>query len=91
MEHESEQEQWRRRADHFIHVMSPPSTSTEGQNRHNVSMNPNLADIFQYNTSTPIDQLQPMRDVVRPNLRLRPAIKFPRLPVQTTSQKDFQL
>ena len=34
--------------------------SPEGQNRCTVNINPNPADVFQYNTSTPIDQLRPM-------------------------------
>ena len=60
-ERETEQEQLRWWADHFIHAMSPPSTSTE--NKRNVSVNPN-PDVFQYNTSTPVDQLRPMRPIV---------------------------
>ena len=55
LECESEQEQLRRWADHFIHAMSP-----EGQNRHTANVNPNPADVFQYNPSTPIDQVRPM-------------------------------
>ena len=55
LEHESEHEQLCRWADHFIHAMLP-----EGQNRCTVNVNPNPADVFQYNTNTPIDQLRPM-------------------------------
>ena len=53
-EREMEQEQLRWRADQFIHAMSLT------ENRQNVSINLNPADVFQYNTSTPIDQLRPM-------------------------------
>ena len=55
LECKSEQEQLCQWANHFIHAMSP-----EGQNRHTVNVNPKPADVFQYNTSTPIDQLRPM-------------------------------
>ena len=37
------------------------------------------------------DQEQPMRAAVRPTLHLRQTLKFPRLPVQATEQKDFKL
>ena len=37
------------------------------------------------------DQEQPMRAAVRPTLHLRQTLKFPRLPVQATQQKDFKL
>ena len=37
------------------------------------------------------DQNHPMKDIVRPTLHPRPTIKFPRLPVQGTRHKDFQL
>ena len=37
------------------------------------------------------DWEQPMRSVVRPTLCLRQTLKFPRLPVQATQQKDFKL
>ena len=34
---------------------------------------------------------QPMRTAVRPTLHPRQTLKFPRLPVQVTEQKDFKL
>ena len=37
------------------------------------------------------DREQPMRAVVRPTLHPRQTLKFPRLPVQATQQKDFKL
>ena len=37
------------------------------------------------------DREQAMRAVVRPTLCLRQTLKFPRLPVQVTQQKDFKL
>ena len=37
------------------------------------------------------DQEQPMRAAIRPTLCLRQTLKFPRLPVQVTEQKDFRL
>ena len=37
------------------------------------------------------DQEQPMRAAVRPTLHARQTLKFPRLPVQATQQKDFKL
>ena len=54
MDQESEQEQLHHRADNFIHAMSPE------QGRRTVNVNPNPADVFQYSTSTPIDQLRPL-------------------------------
>ena len=37
------------------------------------------------------DREQPMRAVVRPTLHPGQTLKFPRLPVQATQQKDFKL
>ena len=37
------------------------------------------------------DQEQPLWAVVRPTFCLRQTLKFPRLPVQATQQKDFKL
>ena len=37
------------------------------------------------------DQGQPMRAIVRPTLCPRQTLKFPRLPIQATQQKDFKL
>ena len=37
------------------------------------------------------DQEQPMRAAVRPTLCPRQTLKFPRLPVQATQQKNFKL
>ena len=37
------------------------------------------------------DWEQPMRAAVRPTLHPRQTLKFPRLPVQATEQKDFKL
>ena len=65
------------------------------QNKRDITLIPPKSSDSDSNESGGDDHqdehTQPMRDVVKPTLCLRPTIKFPRLPVQAMSQKDFQL
>ena len=72
-------------------VIGVPDSYVIDVDGHQYRRNKRDLTLVSPSTSHQDDQEQPMRATVRPTLHLRQTLKFPRLPVQATEQKDFIL